>query len=578
MSINHAHQPSGKKHTLTWDALKPHILIFFTFLKSATFYGPRYATWTWLIVFALLGIQSSALAQKRYAQGIFYTYPSGKYVYDIHVSTWNAYFATNDGVLIYNQPREQWEDPVSLSNGLPQIPAKSVYGDDEQQIVWIVTPNYLTSYKVYSEWAQSMILPPQFVDKNIRIGILPGGVVLSNGHQAGFFNSTTVMFDHFITDSTERNAVRYAPIYSQGGKSHTQLPLFNMPGQSQFTASGEIETDYFRSFHVTSIGEGTAGDVFIGTNGGGIYRGNLRTQYLEPFYTGLLEPGVMSLNADQQGNILIGGMLGVTEISNLDKFEYFRASTQPGLAPGPVYISVIKPDDKNYLIGARGGVFRLQTANQNWTQVITAMQIQNRKIYDIAAHNRLIAVATGQNLYLKWGTAPLKTLFQEPDGIPIYALLFQNDTLWMGTMYGLYLYDVNGEKLLSSDTDILQNGPAPGASTPVYEMKHHGHKIWMATNRGVASFDRKTKEWSVYPAPVEYLTPRGMVVDSSGVWVGTEDGLRYLNPETRLWALFGIEDGLSSNFITDLAATRDYIWAGTDRGLTRISLKGLRLP
>jgi len=100
----------------------------------------------------------------------------------------------------------------------------------------------------------------------------------------------------------------------------------------------------------------------------------------------------------------------------------------------------------------------------------------------------------------------------------------------------------------------------------------------MSTNRGVASFDTKTNQWSVYPAPVEYLTPRGMVVDSSGVWVGTEEGLRYLNPNSRLWALFGIEDGLSSNFITDLTATRDYIWAGTDRGLTRISLKGLRLP
>ncbi|PJA54699.1 MAG: hypothetical protein CO167_02415, partial [Candidatus Marinimicrobia bacterium CG_4_9_14_3_um_filter_48_9] len=421
--------PPGIKDTLIRDApnKKNTLHLLKKYFNPKTCRLNKFALW--LILFVFIGIQSTAIGQKRYAQGIFYTYPSGKYVYDIHVSTWNAYFATNDGVLIYNQSQDQWEDPVSLSNGLPQIPAKSVYGDDEQQIVWIVTPNYLTGYKVYNEWAQSSVLPPEFVDKNVRIGILPGGVVLNNGTQAVVFNSTTVMFDHFITDSTERNAVRYTTVVSRGGLSRTTLPLFSMPGQSQFTASGEIETDYFRSFRVTSVGEGTAGDVFLGTNGGGIYRGNLRTQYLEPFYTGLLEPGVMSLNADRQENILIGGMLGVTQISHLDAFQYFRASTQPGLAPGPVYISVIKSDGGNYLIGARGGVFRLETARQNWTQVITAMQLQNRKIYDIASHNRLIAVATGQNLYLKWGTAPLKTLFQEPDGIPIYSLLFQNDTL-----------------------------------------------------------------------------------------------------------------------------------------------------
>lgn len=569
--------PSDSNLALGRDVNNKHSLIHIQ-NKNILQHRASHARFLVLLFAVLFGTTSTTLAQKRYAQGIFYTYPSGKYVYNIHVSTWHAYFATNDGVLIFNQTSDQWEDPISLSNGLPQIPAKYVYGDDEQQIVWIVTPNYLTCYKTYSEWATSSALPPDFVNTNLRIGIIPGGVVLDNGHQAAFFNNTTVTFDHWVTDTLELNTVRFAPENTVNGSSRTHFPLFHMPGQSQFTAGGEIETDYFRTFRITSMAEGLASDIFLGTNGGGIYRGNLRTQYLEPFYTGLLEPGVMSLNASDQRNVFIGGMLGITEISDLDNFQYFRASTQPGLAPGPVYISVIKSDGNNYLVGARGGVFRLEPTAQNWTQVISATELQNRRIYDLATHNRLVAVATGQNLYLKWGLTPLKTLFQEPDGIPIYSLLFQNDTLWMGTMYGLYLYDVNAEKLLSNDVDILQNGPAPGASTPVYELERHGDNIWMATSRGIAAFNTRSSQWSVYPAPVEYLTPRGLVVDSLGVWVGTEEGLRYLDPESRLWALFGIEDGLSSNFITDLATTRDYIWAGTDRGLTRISVKGLRLP
>lgn len=517
--------------------------------------------------------------QNRYAPGIFYTYPSGKYVYHIHVSTWHTYFATNDGVLIYNFTQDEWEDPISLSNGLPQIPAMYVYGDDEQQLVWVVTPNFVTRYRLYSEWANSSRLPPQLIGKELQVGITPKGFAVGNQQgQIALFDGTTGDFSYWMTDTAEVRSIRYASKMPAGIQSIHQLPLFSMPGQSQFTASGEIETDYFRNFRVTTVGEGPASQVFVGTNGGGIYQGNLRTQYLEPLYTGLLEPGVMSLNATPDAIITVGGMLGLTTISDLDKFEYFRASTQPGLAPGPTFISSIKNQGKDLVIGARGGVLKLNPAKKNWTQVISSTNLEGRRIYDIAVHQRLMAVATGQNLYLKWGTAPLTTLFQEPDGIPIYSLLFHNDTLWMGTLYGLYLYDVNSETLLTAESDILLNGPAPGASTPVYELCTYGDEIWMATNRGMASYNIKAATWAVFPSPVEYLTPRGLVVDSSGVWVGTEQGLRFLNPESGLWAVFTVSDGLASNFITDLATTDNYIWAGTDRGLTRIYRKGLRLP
>ncbi|MCF7796293.1 MAG: hypothetical protein K9N11_04520 [Lentisphaeria bacterium] len=537
---------------------------------------------TTAFLLALTGVlftPEQAMGQNRYAPGIFYTYPSGKYVYHIHVSTWHAYFATNDGVLIYNYTQDEWEDPISLSNGLPQIPAMYVYGDDEQQLVWVVSPNFVTRYRLYSEWANSSRLPPQLIGKELHVGITPKGFAVGNDQgQTALFDGTTGDFSYWITDSAEVRSIRYANKMPASIQSVHQLPLFSMPGQAQFTASGEIETDYFRTFRVTTVGEGPASQVFVGTNGGGIYQGNLRTQYLEPLYTGLLEPGVMSLNTTPEGVVTVGGMMGLTTISNLDQFTYFRAATEPGLSPGPTYISTILSAGKEFVIGARGGVLKLDPVKKNWTQVVSATNLEGRRIYDIARHQRLLAIATGQNLYLKWGNAPLTTLFQEPDGIPIYTLHFHNDTLWMGTLYGLYLYDVNSETLLTSDSNILQNGPAPGASTPVYELYAHGDEIWMATNRGMARYNTRVGDWAVFQSPVEYLTPRGLVVDSSGVWVGTEQGLRFLNPESGLWAVFTVSDGLASNFITDLATTADYIWAGTDRGLTRIYRKGLRLP
>ena len=140
------------------------------------------------------------------------------------------------------------------------------------------------------------------------------------------------------------------------------------------------------------------------------------------------------------------------------------------------------------------------------------------------------------------------------------------------------LYRIREEQILSFDTPGMGLSTSLGASSPVYEIARYKNRIWFVTPQGFARYDLKTSNWRTYTAPVLPLTPRGMVVNARGVWVGTEQGLRVLNPTTGLWELYTKQDGLASNFITAVTATSNYIWAGSDRGLTRIDLKGIRTP
>ena len=204
--------------------------------------------------------------------------------------------------------------------------------------------------------------------------------------------------------------------------------------------------------------------------------------------------------------------------------------------------------------------------------------MRDRRIYDLDVDGDYLAVGTNGNLYYKIGTTPLQTIFQEPDGLPIYSVLFEGDTLWFGTIYGLYMYQFSTEKLTTFDTPGMGLSTSLGASTPIYELYRYKHYVWMVSNQGFARYDLKNNEWATFTAPVAPLTPRGLVVNEHGAWVGTEQGLRVLNPQNGVWALYTMSDGLASNLITAVTATPGYIWAGTDKGLTRIAMKGVRLP
>ena len=131
----------------------------------------RATVWVCLIA----GIQ----AQHVYEKGTFVSFPAGKHINHSHYSTWNVYFAVEDGVLAYNHHKREWLDPITASNGLSQYPVLLVWQNAGTQDVWMVTPDYVFIYDELADWMSRVPLPvdPMF-SGTYELGISDNYVII----------------------------------------------------------------------------------------------------------------------------------------------------------------------------------------------------------------------------------------------------------------------------------------------------------------------------------------------------------------------------------------------------------------
>jgi ligand-binding sensor domain-containing protein len=78
-------------------------------------------------------------------------------------------------------------------------------------------------------------------------------------------------------------------------------------------------------------------------------------------------------------------------------------------------------------------------------------------------------------------------------------------------------------------------------------------------------YDRNTK---FHNAELKIL-----LVHQGVIWVGGSSGLFRLNKRTGNWYRYTTNDGLVSQRISGLAGDGDYVWIGTDQGVTRFFWK-----
>lgn len=113
------------------------------------------------------------------------------------------------------------------------------------------------------------------------------------------------------------------------------------------------------------------------------------------------------------------------------------------------------------------------------------------------------------------------------------------------------------------------------AVDPVYESVVVDSILWASTHRGLIQIDLINNQGKDYLSPGSPFQPRGLDVIGGKVWVGSTSGLYSFEPQTAAWRHYTQNDGLISNFVTDLVAKENYIWLGTNLGLTRINWRNL---
>jgi len=460
----------------------------------------------------------------EFLPGLVKNYSNFSFVYSVAVGFKYVYFGTTNGVTRYNISQKQWDTPLTGIEGLDnsEIFEIKVSFDDEK--IWVRTESGYFEYTgVFNRWTPISQIPDE----------------TTNGVHVG------LEFDY--------------------------LP----PPGYHYLNTGTLVDFYNNGYPLRDIVDDGWGSQWIGTWGLGAFHAENSSRILEPLTYGLLQEDVTAIYSDH-GTLWIGGPdLGYTRpgFTAYDWAEnsFKHIDTDPGILSFAGQVYAIAADEKKIFVGTDDGLLVIdKKRNELVDHLYQKSGLPDNRILSLLVHDNKLYVGTEYGLGIvdnNFGSSqiPFKTT------LPTHAILSLDQIdnhIWIGTDLGTFRLNLSTEKL-----GYLTSSEISG-KREVRFIKHTEQKIWMVIDYELKSIDRNSAEIETYPEILQYNDLRSIAISDTIVAAATGGGLLLLfDGKKDSHFLYTVGDGLISNDIRDLVFDGDYIWLGTDKGLSRFWYK-----
>ena len=142
---------------------------------------------------------------------------------------------------------------------------------------------------------------------------------------------------------------------------------------------------------------------------------------------------------------------------------------------------------------------------------------------------------------------------------------FNDSTIWIATSEGAYRFQLPSGRLQQiQDPDFFLNGR-------VYDVESFGDNLWFAAECAVVRVNTALGDIEPFPTSDHTGDTRALAVNERIVAYSSNRGVTiiYYTDKNRNTREFTTDDGLASNYVYSLLMDGDYLWIGSDRGLTR---------
>ncbi|OQY29230.1 MAG: hypothetical protein B6244_04360 [Candidatus Cloacimonetes bacterium 4572_55] len=453
-----------------------------------------------------------------------------------------VYFATTGGILIYDEIKEEWRD-----FWLPK------------QIVRIgVGP-----FRLYLE------IRPEHID----VGELP-----------------YIQFDKKNFEwKYDYKPASYEEITWFGG----DYDVTRLENQFPFVHDIDFMDKYLRHNRIISWQTDHFGEfLWIGSDGGGLYKYEINTGWFEKIRFGLLDPHVSSIL--KSGGIFWFGGVG-------EKREDYRGVTiyDPGqesyrymetryIKKFPTAtVRDIAESRYDVWLATPQGLVRFNKERHGWQSFDTFSGLSGDDVVSVATTKDYVWV--GLRTGLDWMRVDKKGEVKERGEVPhklsyltINDLESHEDMVVAATGDGAFSYTLGDTGWVMLDAGAL---PLVGQIDQVCIDKDH---IYFAVEEGVIDYDRSLEKWDMHyfftniPETGSRNPPciRAIAADRFNLWLGTDNGIWRLNKKRGLWHKYlplpaQNKSSLVSSVtlpdktINDIAIDGNYIWFATKFGVTR---------
>ncbi|MDF1543555.1 MAG: hypothetical protein P1R58_00470 [bacterium] len=453
--------------------------------------------------------------------GQMVTWSDFNYIKYVSSSIYHAYFVTTDGIISYNKLEQRWDEPLTGSIGLDDRSIDKLWADKFGDKLYISTDRGYFEYDSFFEKWYSLIDLPDFQRE----------------------------FKHVTPPEM----------------------MFPPPGYL-YDDRGILDDPISRKFEFSDVVDDLSGYLWIGTWGMGAARARTGEKRIELMPYGLIQNGVGTIYNDS-GLLWIGGPLGFSTRSGLtrfdpdeNEFDYVESGLDNFFPPAD--INCLAPYKNYMLIGSSRGLYYLNTESD---RIEMHLDVSDK----LADDNLLALVPFGDSVFV--GTEyGLNLLVGEPPEISyvwpneflnrrVYDLELVGDDLWIAASNGAYRLN-----LVSGGLQRFQD-PGNRLFGEIYDLELWENYLWFATNDLIMRLDLESGETEPYQLLTTSFRPRKIAANDRIAAVTADDGvtLFFLDRDPVFDRTFSIEDGLPSNTVYELELDGDFLWVGSDRGLTR---------
>lgn len=483
----------------------------------------RYTLLGLVVLIFLLCASAFAIDRRGYYPEDWISYTNTRYVRSIAVGFYNVYFGTTQGILQYDMNREQWLDPITSSDGLPDDEINMITVTDDGNRIHVNTPSGNYMYETaFKEWYPSDLFPISEVRNDLN--------------QIGTFETYIAPFGF-----------------------HIQQPHV-------------ITGPELREYPISTAVKSSQGDIWLGTWGlgpgliesygveidllkFGLYTSDCRTMYLndDRFYFG--------------GRTNFRGENALTIWNRADNsWKYIEARYDNSFISDQV--NAITSVDDNIFMATDFGLVSMSPDGTVRKSYGSPGYFQTDLLLSLEHHGKYLFMGSDKGMYYLdlEGDSVEYMGGQLMANAAVLDIEYYKNDLWLGTDVGavrydfktsrFYRYGSTGGVLLGFMIDI-EADPSEG----LWFAGEH-HLVWMDD-----SFNERER-FSI-DADLDGFSPNKLAVGERFLWVATDYGMYRYDRLKHYWKHYLEDDGIIDNRVYDLLLDGDYLWIATAGGVTR---------
>jgi hypothetical protein len=437
-----------------------------------------------------------------------------------------TYFGTTEGILRYDRFEDRWYEPLTVSDGI-----------------------------------RGHIIH--------RLSVSPNDIRIVVETEEGIYSFDRDLGQWFLE-------MDFPLEYFQNSQPELPLPAMLMPFGFQMSPEGFISDDEFRDYRITAKLDDFYNDnLYLGSWGRGVIKADYASLMAELIPYGLLQKQTDAIFIDGDSIWLAGNAgdrlpeyaetrYGVSLYDrSAEEFTYFEPRYIHGFDSEIIY-DIAGDDKKIYFAGRHGltvlnrkdgNVFTLNRHDGFPGEEATALATGADSIW-IGTSEGLVLYTPSVDTMVVVGRSSLGKRF-------ITCLKLTDDRLIIGTDKGAYYIDF-------TDMTIGRlKDPEGNLGGMIRHISVNGNELLISSEWGVTSIDLETGK----SEPVPYIdVARGAyaaVGNRRYIAAVVDDGLLLIERKSGKRREFTEDDGLLSTRINAMVVEGDYLWLGSEEGLTR---------